>query len=134
LEQFESFCFCSDNKRTKSKRFGFVPIISFNIRIFVLSFRSPFPQQAERKEERILIYLLRTTTLLYRVAADFPEHFRSFTVALKNQFVSKLFCAKLSQLSAEAETKTNRNIPAKMYQQEATRAFIVSRLRAAGVQ
>ncbi len=32
--------------RTKSKRFAFVPIISFNIETFVLSFRYPFPQQA----------------------------------------------------------------------------------------
>jgi hypothetical protein len=53
LEQIETFCFCSDNKRTKSKCFGFVPIISFDIEMFVHSFRSPFPQQAERKKERI---------------------------------------------------------------------------------
>ncbi len=53
MEQIERFCFCSDNKRTKSKRFGFVPIISFDIVTFVLSFQSTFPQQAERKKERI---------------------------------------------------------------------------------
>jgi hypothetical protein len=71
---------------------------------------------------------------MYRVAAIFPEHFQSFTVALKNQLVSKLFCAKLSQLSVEAEIKTNRHIPAKINQQVAARAVIVSRLRAAGVK
>jgi hypothetical protein len=51
------------------------------------------------------------------MAAIFPEHFQNFTVALKNHF-KKLFCAKPSQLFVEAETKTNRNIPAKMYQQD----------------
>ncbi len=38
LEQTKTFRFCSDFKRTKSKRFGFVPIISFHIKTFVLSF------------------------------------------------------------------------------------------------
>ncbi len=33
------FCFRSDNKGTKSKRFAFVPIIRFDIGTFVLSFR-----------------------------------------------------------------------------------------------
>ena len=64
MEQIETFCFCSDNKRTKSKRFGFVPIISFDIETFLLSFRSPFPQQAEREKERIFIHLLRATTFI----------------------------------------------------------------------
>jgi hypothetical protein len=49
INQIKTFWFCSDNKRTKSKRFGFVPIISSDIVTFVLSFRSPIPQQAERK-------------------------------------------------------------------------------------
>ncbi len=71
---------------------------------------------------------------IYRVAAIFPEHFRSFTVALKNHLFYSLFRAKLSLLSVEAETKTNRHIPTKINQEEATRAVIVSRLRAAGVQ
>ncbi len=44
-----------------------------------------------------------------------------------------LFWAKLSQLSVKAETKTNSHFPAKINQQEATRAVIVSRHRAAGV-
>jgi hypothetical protein len=39
LEQTKTFRFCSDYKRTKSKRFGIVPIISFDIEMFVLSFR-----------------------------------------------------------------------------------------------
>ncbi len=39
LEQTKTFRFCSNYKRTKSKRFGFVPIVSFNIKMFVLSFR-----------------------------------------------------------------------------------------------
>ena len=64
MEQIETFCFCSDNKRTKSKRFGFVPIISFDIETFLLSFRSHFPQQAEREKERTFIYLLRATTFI----------------------------------------------------------------------
>ncbi len=33
------FCFRSDSKQTKSKRFAFVPIINFDIETFVLSFR-----------------------------------------------------------------------------------------------
>jgi hypothetical protein len=70
----------------------------------------------------------------YKVAAIFPEHFQSFTVALKNLLFYYLFWAKLSQLSVKAETKTNSHFPAKINQQEATRAVIVSRLRAAGVQ
>ncbi len=39
MEQIETFCFCSDNKRTNSKCFGFVSIISFDIKMFVLCFR-----------------------------------------------------------------------------------------------
>jgi hypothetical protein len=39
LEQIKTFCFRSDIKWTKSKRFGFVPIISFDIETFVLLFR-----------------------------------------------------------------------------------------------
>jgi uracil phosphoribosyltransferase len=70
------------------------------------------------------------TKSTYRVAAIFPDHFQSFTVSLKNQLVSEFFCAKLSRLSVEAETKTNRHIPARINQQEATRTVIVSRLRA----
>ncbi len=38
LEQIKTFRFRSDNKPTKLKRFGFVPIISFDIETFVLSF------------------------------------------------------------------------------------------------
>jgi hypothetical protein len=53
---------------------------------------------------------------------------------IKKSTCFQIFCAKLSQLSVEAETKTNRHIPAKINQQEATRAVIVSRLRAAGVK
>jgi hypothetical protein len=68
------------------------------------------------------------------VAAIFPEKFLSFTVALKNQLFYELFRAKLSQLCLEVETKTNRHIPAKINQQEATKPVIVSRLRAAGEQ
>ncbi len=37
--QIKMFCFRSDSKLTKSKRFAFVPIISFDIETFVLSFR-----------------------------------------------------------------------------------------------
>jgi hypothetical protein len=40
----------------------------------------------------------------------------------------------MSQLFAEAETKTNRHMLAKINQQEASKPVIVSRLRAAGVQ
>jgi hypothetical protein len=39
LIQIKTFCFRSDHKRTKSKHFGFVPIISFDIETFVRSFR-----------------------------------------------------------------------------------------------
>ena len=38
-DQTKTFCFRSDLKRTKSKRFAFVPIISFDIGAFLLSFR-----------------------------------------------------------------------------------------------
>jgi hypothetical protein len=38
LDQIKMFCFRSDSMWTKSKRFGFVPIISFNIGTFVLPF------------------------------------------------------------------------------------------------
>ncbi len=38
-DQIKMFCFCSDSKRTKSKYFAFVPIISFDIETFVLAFR-----------------------------------------------------------------------------------------------
>jgi hypothetical protein len=38
-DQTKTFCFRSDLKGTKSKRFGFVPIISFDIGAFLLSFR-----------------------------------------------------------------------------------------------
>ncbi len=62
------------------------------------------------------------------MAAIFPEHVQIFTVALKNLIFYKLFHAKLSQLCLEAETK--KQIPANINQQKATRAVIVSRLRA----
>ncbi len=39
LDQNNMFCFRSDIKRTKPKCFAFVPIISFDIGTFVLSFR-----------------------------------------------------------------------------------------------
>ncbi len=38
-DQTKTFCFHSDLKRTKSKRFAFVLIISFEIGAFLLSFR-----------------------------------------------------------------------------------------------
>ncbi len=38
-DQTKTFCFLSDLKQTKSKRFAFVPIISFDIGAFLLSFR-----------------------------------------------------------------------------------------------
>ncbi len=38
MYQIKMFCFRFDNKQTKSKRFAFVPIISFDIETFVLSF------------------------------------------------------------------------------------------------
>jgi hypothetical protein len=63
------------------------------------------------------------------MAAIFPEHFQSFTVAFKNH-LKQLFCAKPYQLFVEAEAKTNTNVPAKKLR-EATRAVIVSRLCAA---
>jgi hypothetical protein len=69
----------------------------------------------------------------YRVAAIFPEHFQSFTVALKNQNFYQLFHGKLSQLYVEAETITKRHIPAKINQQEATKAATVSMLCAEGI-
>ena len=37
-DQTKTFCFRSDLKRTKSTRFAFVPIISFDIGAFLLSF------------------------------------------------------------------------------------------------
>jgi hypothetical protein len=39
MYQIKMFCFRSDIKQTKSIRFAFVPIISFDIETFVLSFR-----------------------------------------------------------------------------------------------
>jgi hypothetical protein len=39
MYQIKMFCFRSDTKQTKSKRFAFVSIISFDIETFVLSFR-----------------------------------------------------------------------------------------------
>jgi hypothetical protein len=39
MYHIKMFCFRSDNKQTKSKSFAFVPIISFDIETFVLSFR-----------------------------------------------------------------------------------------------
>ncbi len=39
MYQIRMVCFRSDSKQTKSKRFAFVPIISFDIETFVLSFR-----------------------------------------------------------------------------------------------
>ncbi len=68
--------------------------------------------------------------LEYRVAAIFPEHFQSFTIALKSHIFHCFFCAKLSQLVVQSLIKTNRHIPAKMNQLEAIRAGTVSRLRA----
>jgi hypothetical protein len=64
------------------------------------------------------------------VAAINPDHFQSFTITLKNHIFYYLFRTKLSQLCLEEETKRNRHVPAKINQQEATRAVIVSRLRA----
>jgi hypothetical protein len=64
------------------------------------------------------------------VAAIYPEHFQSFTIALKNHIFYYLFRTKLSQPFLEEETKRNRHVPANINQQEATRAAIVSRLRA----
>jgi hypothetical protein len=58
---------------------------------------------------------------IYRVAAILPERLQSFTVALKNYFLS----AKPSQLSAETYIKTNSRTPAKMKQQEGARAGTV---------
>jgi hypothetical protein len=60
------------------------------------------------------------------VAAIFPEQFQSFTDALKNHIFYKLLCAKPSQLVAVGLTKTNRDIAAKMNQQEALKAVILS--------
>ncbi len=39
MYQIKMFCFRSDCEQTKSKRFAFVPIISFDIETFVISFR-----------------------------------------------------------------------------------------------
>ncbi len=39
MYQIKMFCFRSDSKQTKSKRFAFVPITSFDIETFVISFR-----------------------------------------------------------------------------------------------
>ncbi len=64
------------------------------------------------------------------MAAIFPEQFQSFTDALKNRIFNKLFCAKPSQLFALGLTKTNRDIAAKINQQEPPRAVILSGLRA----
>jgi hypothetical protein len=50
----------------------------------------------------------------YRVAAIFPEHFQSFTIALKNHLFYSFFRSKPSQLFAEQYAKINRHIPAKM--------------------
>ncbi len=38
-DQTKTFCFRSDLKQTKSKRFAFVPIICYDIGAFLLSFR-----------------------------------------------------------------------------------------------
>jgi hypothetical protein len=43
-----------------------------------------------------------SSTVEYRVAAIYPEHFQCFTVALKNHLFYLFFRAKPSQLFAEA--------------------------------
>jgi hypothetical protein len=55
------------------------------------------------------------------VAAIYPEHFQSFTIALKNHIFYYLFRTKLSQPFLEEETKRNRHVPANINQQEAIR-------------
>ncbi len=47
------FCFRSDNMRTKSKRFGFIPIISFIIGTFVLPFWYRWHYYTVRRVSRI---------------------------------------------------------------------------------
>jgi len=54
LEQIEMFCFCSNNKQTKSKCFGFVPIISFDIERFVLSFQ--YQSLLSEQNQNVLIW------------------------------------------------------------------------------
>jgi hypothetical protein len=46
------------------------------------------------------------------------------------KYILNFFCPKLSHLSAEAYIKTKRHLPAKMNQQEATRAVIACGLGA----
>jgi hypothetical protein len=62
---------------------------------------------------------------LYRVAAIFPEHFQGLTVALKNDIFFILSCHTVPAVCRAIE-KPKRHIPAKMNQQEATRAGAVS--------
>jgi hypothetical protein len=81
------------------------------------------------KYMRGVIYFLQLKKI-YRVAAIFPEHFQSFTVAVKIHIFYYLFHTKLSQLFLEAETKRNRHFPVNINKHEATRAVIVYRLPA----
>ena len=54
LEQIEMFCFCSDNKQTKSERFGFVPIISFDIDMKAQTFQ--YQSLLSEQNQNILIW------------------------------------------------------------------------------
>jgi hypothetical protein len=65
----------------------------------------------------------------YRVAAIFPEHFQSFTVALKT-FLLLILLPQTDSAVCRSINKTIIQIRAKLNQHQATRAVIVCGLRA----
>ncbi len=75
----------------------------------------PLPIESKHFHGHFLrIENLYAVCAVYRVAAIFPEHFQSFTIALKNHLFYSFFRSKPSQLFAEQYVKINRHIPAKM--------------------
>jgi len=66
-DQTKTFCFRSDLKRTKSKRFGFVPIISFDIETKRLCFRFdlPFHSKLSDLQWTSKIYISKTNKALW---------------------------------------------------------------------
>jgi hypothetical protein len=64
------------------------------------------------------------------VAEIFPEQFQSFTNTLKNHLLINYFAQIHLSCLPKGKQKKNRHIQAKMSQKEATRAMLVSGLRA----
>ncbi len=72
LEQTKTFRFCSDYKRTKSKPFGFVPIISFDIETFVLSFLYRWHYLCSASNNIVSPYIQHILNDDFEMDCDFP--------------------------------------------------------------